>query len=137
MSVWLAHAAKSVQTSMVPTSATAGRATTSGRTGTPVMVGNTLLHTTNTRFVPSLVLETVTSQLHTISFCLVDQTLTNVPRASAICVPTSVRTFPAVTSALVRNMDTPCLQTDALAEVNPSCEICTFFTAGVLHVVLL
>lgn len=40
MSVWLARAAKSVQTSMVPTSATAGRATTSGRTGTPVTVGN-------------------------------------------------------------------------------------------------
>lgn len=39
MSVWATHAARSVPTSTAPTSATADRATTSGRMGTPVKVG--------------------------------------------------------------------------------------------------
>lgn len=39
-SAWPAHAARSAQTSTARTSATADRATSSGRTGTPAMVGN-------------------------------------------------------------------------------------------------
>ncbi len=119
MSVWPAHAARSVPTCTVPTSATADRATTSGRMGTPVKVRHALFNLTNTIFIPNLCSDKFMNQSHIIYFIVVVQTSMSVPRASAICAPTSVWTFLAVTSALVLNTDTPCLQMDALAEVNP------------------
>lgn len=66
MSVWPAHAARSAPTSMVLTSATADRATTSGRMGTPVKVGDALLHITNAMFIRRLWLDTFMNQFHII-----------------------------------------------------------------------
>lgn len=116
MSVWPAHAVRSVPTSMVPTSATADRATTWGRMGTPVKVGRNITHHKYHFYTKRTVCsDKFMNQFHMIYFL---QTSTSAPRASAICVPISVWTFLAVTSVLVLNMDTACLQMDALAEVN-------------------
>lgn len=138
-SVWPAHAVRSVPTSTVPTSATADRATTSGRTGTPVKVGHALLHITNTMFIPCLCSDKLMNQFHMIYLLLVNQILMNAPRALATCVLISVWTLLAVTSVLVLNMDTPCHQMDAPAEVKTYICIlyCRFYTASVPHWALL
>lgn len=64
MSVWPAHAVRSVPTSTVPTSATADRATTSGRMGTPVKVRCALLHITSPTFMPRLCLDKFVIRFH-------------------------------------------------------------------------
>lgn len=123
MSVWPAHAVRSVPTSTVPTSATADRATTSGRMGTPVKVRHDLLHITNTMFMPGSVFsDTFASQFYTRYFLVlvfpITQTSTSVPKAPDTSAPINVWMFQAATSVLVLNMATPCLQMDAHAEVN-------------------
>lgn len=117
MSAWPAHAAKSVQTSMAPTNATADRATSSGRMGTPATVGNSSFHTEVSHLCAKPIFWTHFNLLIWLLFFHIAQTSTSALRASAICAPTSVWTFLGAIGAHVRNTDTPCLQMDALAEV--------------------
>lgn len=57
MSVWPTYAVRSVPMSMVPTSATADKATTLRRMATPVKVQHALLHIASTVFIQKVCLD--------------------------------------------------------------------------------